>query len=53
MVAGIVWKLAVEEDLLTAYKYGISSGSATAFSYDLCTETEVLTLLNEIIISKI
>ena len=53
MVAGIVSKLAVEEDLLSAYKYGISSGSATAFSYDLCTETEVLTLLNEIIISKI
>jgi Fructose-1-phosphate kinase and related fructose-6-phosphate kinase (PfkB) len=53
MVAGIVSKLAVEEDLLTAYKFGISSGSATAFSYDLCTEAEVLSLLNEIIISKI
>ena len=44
MVAGIVSKLAVEEDLLTAYKYGISSGSATAFSEDVATGEKIMSL---------
>lgn len=53
MVAGIVSKLAEGENLIDAYKFGISSGSATAFSYDLCTKEEVLALLPEIKISKL
>lgn len=53
MVAGIVSKLAKGEELLASYKFGISSGSATAFSYDLCTEAEVISLLDQIVISKI
>ena len=53
MVAGIVSKLASGDDLVDAYKIGISSGSATAYSYDLCTKEEVMSLLNQIEISKV
>lgn len=53
MIAGIVSKLAKGEALIDAYKFGIASGSATAFSHDLCKEDEVLALLNEINIKKV
>lgn len=53
MVAGLVSKLAQGESLLEAYKFGIASGSATAFSHNLTTKDEVLALLNQINIIKV
>ena len=53
MVAGLVSKLAQGESLLEAYKFGIASGSATAFSHNLATKDEVLALLNQINIIKV
>jgi 1-phosphofructokinase len=53
MVAGLVSKLAQDESLLEAYKFGIASGSATAFSHNLATKDEVLALLNQINIIKV
>ncbi len=53
MVAGLVAKIAQGKDIFTAYKYGIGSGSATAFSHDLCTSKQVEDLLEQIEIVKI
>lgn len=53
MVAGLVSKLAQGDSLLEAYKFGIASGSATAFSHNLATKDEVLALLNQINIIKV
>lgn len=53
MIAGIVSKLSQGESILEAYKFGIASGSATAFSHELCKKEEVLALLNEINIKKV
>jgi 1-phosphofructokinase len=52
MVGGIVAKLAAGSELTEAYKFGIGAGSATAFSYDLCTLDEINLLLEEIEVSK-
>jgi 1-phosphofructokinase len=52
MVGGIVAKLAAGSQLVDAYKFGIGAGSATAFSYDLCTLDEINLLLKEIEVSK-
>lgn len=52
MVGGIVAKLYENKGLVEAYKFGIGSGSATAFSYDLCTLDEINLLLKEIEVSK-
>ena len=53
MIAGIVSKLSQGESILEAYKFGIASGSATAFSHELCKKEEVLALLDEINIEKV
>ena len=52
MVGGIVAKLYENRGLVEAYQFGIGSGSATAFSYDLCTLDEINLLLKEIEVSK-
>jgi len=53
MIAGIVSKLSQGESILESYKFGIASGSATAFSHELCKKEEVLALLNQINIKKV
>ena len=53
MVAGITYGLIEGKELEEAYKFGIASGSATAFSEGLTTFETMENLLNEIIIEKI
>ena len=53
MVAGITYGLIEGKELEEAYRFGIASGSATAFSEGLTTFETMENLLNEIIIEKI
>lgn len=53
MVAGITYGLIEGKELEEAYKFGIASGSATAFSEGLTTFETMENLLKEIIIEKI
>jgi len=52
MVAGIVAQLARDKEIAEAYKFGIASGSATAFSYELCTLEEIESLIKEVEVIK-
>ena len=53
MVAGVTYGLIEGKELEEAYRFGIASGSATAFSEGLTTFETMENLLNEIIIEKI
>lgn len=53
MVAGFISQLVQNQDLLTCFKYGVASGSATAFSNDLGTKETILELVNQIQIKTI
>lgn len=48
MVAGFTGTLAQTGDVLEAFKYGIASGSATAFEEDLATKDKIDGLLSQI-----
>ncbi|PLS17104.1 1-phosphofructokinase [Bacillus sp. M6-12] len=52
MVAGFVGMYMQTGDLLEAFKYGVASGSATAFSADLCQKEDIETLLPQIKIQR-
>jgi 1-phosphofructokinase len=52
MVAGVVYGIAKEMTLEDSYKYGIASGSSTAFSEGLTTFEGMNSLLNKIEIKK-
>ena len=52
MIAGFLYGINNEMEILEAYKYGIASGSATAFTKDLATFEQMKNLLNEIEIIK-
>ncbi len=53
LVAGFTCGIYKSLDILKAFKLGIACGSASAFSENLCTETEVDRLLKEIKVEKI
>ncbi|MFD1359804.1 1-phosphofructokinase [Fictibacillus halophilus] len=53
VVAGFLSQIIQHDDILTAFKFGVASGSATAFSEDLCTKELVEKLVKEISIKKI
>ncbi|MFE1245946.1 1-phosphofructokinase [Fictibacillus sp. NPDC058756] len=53
VVAGFLSKIIQHNDVQTAFKYGVASGSATAFSEDLCTKELVEKLVKEISIKEI
>lgn len=53
VVAGFLSQIIQQNDIQTAFKYGVASGSATAFSEDLCTKDLVETLVKEISIKEI
>ena len=53
MIAGFVGTFLETKDVLQAFKYGLASGSATAFTEDLGTKEEIDALLDEIKIEKI
>ncbi len=48
VVAGFVGTYMKDKDLKEAFRMGVASGSATAFSPDLCTREEVFTLRKQI-----
>ncbi|MDO5018395.1 MAG: 1-phosphofructokinase [Lagierella massiliensis] len=50
MVAGFLYGYLMKNSMIEALKYGISSGSASAFSEDLCTKDEVMKLIDSVVI---
>jgi 1-phosphofructokinase len=53
LIGGFIADYTQNNDLTSAFKYGVAAGSATAFSMDLCTFSEVEKLLPQINIKKI
>lgn len=53
LVGGFVAEYSLSSDIIKAFKNGIASGSASAFSMDLCTKEEVTNLLPMIKINKV
>jgi 1-phosphofructokinase len=53
VVAGFLSQIIQNNDIQSAFKYGVASGSATAFSEDLCTKDLVEKLIKEISIKEI
>lgn len=53
LIAGFLASYYKEKDILKAFRLGIATGSATAFSLDLCTKEHAMSLLNQVDIKKI
>ncbi len=53
MVAGIIYGLSQGTDIVSSYKFGIASGSSTAFSKGLTTLKDMEALLEQIQITKL
>ncbi|WP_035052640.1 1-phosphofructokinase [Carnobacterium pleistocenium] len=53
MVAGFIGELVDTKDPLRAFKKSVATGSATAFSDDLATRSEIEALLKEVIVTEI
>ncbi|WP_210608320.1 1-phosphofructokinase [Priestia flexa] len=53
LVAGFLAAYTKENDLLEAFRTGVASGSATAFSLELCEKSYVEELLEQVSITKI
>ncbi|CAI8872869.1 1-phosphofructokinase [Bacillus pseudomycoides] len=52
LVAGFVGIYEKTKDVEEAIRYGVATGSATAFSADLCTKDKVEELLSQVMITK-
>ncbi|ENQ3077461.1 1-phosphofructokinase [Bacillus multifaciens] len=52
LVAGFVGIYEKTKDVIEAFRYGVATGSATAFSADLCTKDKVEELLPQVIVTK-
>ncbi|HDR7866402.1 1-phosphofructokinase [Bacillus wiedmannii] len=52
LVAGFVGKYEQTKDIEKAFQYGVATGSATAFSADLCEKEKVEELLSQVIVTK-
>jgi 1-phosphofructokinase len=52
MIAGFVGTLALHGDPIEAFRAGVASGSATAFSDDLATREKIEQLRPQVTISK-
>lgn len=48
LVSGFIASYAASRDASQAFRFGIASGSATAFRSDLCRKEDVETLLDQI-----
>lgn len=53
VVAGFIASYYREQDIIEAFRYGIASGSGTAFSEGLATKETVKSLLSEVHVKKI
>lgn len=52
LVAGFIAAYVAQENAREAFRYGVASGSATAFRSDLCERVGVLNLIDEVKISN-
>ena len=53
LIGGFLAKYSQSHNIVEAFKWGIASGSATAFSVDLCKKQDVEKLLDEVKIKKL
>ncbi|TDT63685.1 1-phosphofructokinase [Fonticella tunisiensis] len=53
LIGGFLAKYSANFDLIEAFKWGAASGSATAFSFDLCKKEDVEALLDQVKITKL
>lgn len=53
MVAGFLAYYSHNNNIVEAFRWGAASGSATAFSLDLCNKSDVTALINQVAITKI
>jgi 1-phosphofructokinase len=53
VIAGFLAKYSVTNDLIEAFRWGATSGSATAFSKDLCKKEDVEHYLPQVTVTKI
>ncbi|RBW71003.1 1-phosphofructokinase [Bacillus taeanensis] len=53
VVAGFIGSYVKKGSLLHAFKYGVTAGSASAFSIGFCTEEYIQTLINQVKIREI
>ncbi|WP_042220499.1 1-phosphofructokinase [Oceanobacillus manasiensis] len=53
LVSGFLASYVTNNDTMAAFKYGVATGSATAFTTDLCTKEDVERLLNEVKIETV
>lgn len=53
LIAGFIASYSKTSNITEAFKYGVASGSATAFSMDLCKREEVEKLLVQVKITKL
>lgn len=53
LVAGFIASYSKTSDIIEAFKYGVASGSATAFSMDLCRKEDVEKLLLQVGVTKL
>ena len=53
MIGGFVGTYVLHQDLLEAFRTGVASGSATAFSDDLATRKYIDELRNQVMITKL
>jgi 1-phosphofructokinase len=53
LIGGFLANYSKSLDLTEAFRWGVASGSATAFSLDLCTKDEVEKLLVQIKVTKL
>jgi 1-phosphofructokinase len=53
LIAGFLARYSQTSDIVESFKWGATSGSATAFSMDLCKKEDVENLLSQVNISKL
>lgn len=53
LVAGFIGKWVQTKDIQKAFQYGVASGSATAFNYDLAEKEDIDSLLPQVNIKKL
>lgn len=53
MIGGLLAYLSKDSNLIEAFRWGVATGSATAFSLDLCSEKYVRELISRVEVSKL
>lgn len=53
LIAGFLANYSQSLDLLEAFRWGVATGSATAFSLDLCKKEDAINLLDQVCIKKL